>query len=179
MSSSRVASCKSAKSRENASALAAQIEKGAKLKGTITSVREFGAFVDLGGIEGLIPKSEIAHERTMNVADVLKAGRIRRSRGPRHQGDRRPAHATQNHALVEGAPRRSGAPARSQKQGRRRRGRHGEGRKNRDVRSLRAARRNPRSRRSRPHPEHRNGPPARRRFAQGLSRRHRGHRKNL
>jgi small subunit ribosomal protein S1 len=60
--------------RENASALAAQIEKGAKLRGTITSVREFGAFVDLGGIEGLIPKSEISHERTMNVADVLKAG---------------------------------------------------------------------------------------------------------
>jgi small subunit ribosomal protein S1 len=60
--------------RENASALAAQIEKGARLKGTITSVREFGAFVDLGGIEGLIPKSEIAHERTTNVADVMKAG---------------------------------------------------------------------------------------------------------
>ncbi len=60
--------------RENQSALASQIEKGARLKGTITSVREFGAFVDLGGIEGLIPKSEIAHERTMNVADVLKAG---------------------------------------------------------------------------------------------------------
>jgi small subunit ribosomal protein S1 len=60
--------------RENQSALAATIEKGAKLNGKITSVREFGAFVDLGGIEGLIPKSEIAHERTMNVADVLKAG---------------------------------------------------------------------------------------------------------
>ena len=60
--------------REQAGARAAQIEIGAKLTGTITSVREFGAFVDLGGIEGLIPKSEIAHERTMNVGDVLKAG---------------------------------------------------------------------------------------------------------
>jgi small subunit ribosomal protein S1 len=60
--------------REQAGLRASQIEKGAKMRGVITSVRDFGAFVDLGGIEGLIPRSEIAHERTANVADVLKAG---------------------------------------------------------------------------------------------------------
>ncbi len=47
---------------------------GAVLRGTVTGVRDFGAFVDLGGIEGLVPRSEIAHDRTVAVADALKPG---------------------------------------------------------------------------------------------------------
>jgi len=47
---------------------------GAVLRGTVTSIRDFGAFVDLGGIEGLIPRSEIAHDRSVAVADALKPG---------------------------------------------------------------------------------------------------------
>jgi small subunit ribosomal protein S1 len=49
---------------------------GAVVRGTVTAVREFGAFVDLGGIEGLIPRSEIAHERTVATSDTLKAGDV-------------------------------------------------------------------------------------------------------
>ncbi len=47
---------------------------GATLRGTITSVRDFGAFVDLGGIEGMIPRSEIGHDRSVAVADALRPG---------------------------------------------------------------------------------------------------------
>ncbi len=52
------------------------IVPGAVLKGTVSSVRDFGAFVDLGGIEGLIPRSEIAHDRSVAVADALKPGDV-------------------------------------------------------------------------------------------------------
>jgi small subunit ribosomal protein S1 len=50
------------------------IVAGAVLRGTVTGVREFGAFVDLGGIEGLVPRSEIAHDRNVVVAEALKPG---------------------------------------------------------------------------------------------------------
>ena len=50
------------------------LEKGKIIRGTVTAVREFGAFVDLGGIEGLIPASELSHERGIAVADRIKAG---------------------------------------------------------------------------------------------------------
>jgi small subunit ribosomal protein S1 len=35
---------------------------------------DFGAFVDLGGVEGLIPVREISWERIDNPASVLKSG---------------------------------------------------------------------------------------------------------
>jgi small subunit ribosomal protein S1 len=52
------------------------IVAGAVLKGTVTSVRDFGAFVDLGGVEGMIPRSEIAHDRSVSVADSLGPGDV-------------------------------------------------------------------------------------------------------
>jgi len=51
-----------------------KIVVGATLRGTVTSVRDFGAFVDLGGIEGMIPRSEIGHDRSVAVADALRPG---------------------------------------------------------------------------------------------------------
>ena len=35
---------------------------------------DFGAFVDLGGVEGLIPAREVAWERVDDLSTVLKAG---------------------------------------------------------------------------------------------------------
>ncbi|HVH44515.1 MAG TPA: S1 RNA-binding domain-containing protein [Labilithrix sp.] len=52
------------------------IVPGAVLRGTVSSIRDFGAFVDLGGVEGLIPRSEIAHDRSVAVADALKPGDV-------------------------------------------------------------------------------------------------------
>ena len=41
---------------------------------TITSIQPYGAFADLGGVDGLIHISDIAHERIKNPGDVLKVG---------------------------------------------------------------------------------------------------------
>ena len=43
------------------------LEIGQTVTGTITSVRDFGAFVDIGGLEGLIPVSEISWEHVSNL----------------------------------------------------------------------------------------------------------------
>lgn len=37
-------------------------------------MREFGAFVDLGGIEGMVPVSELAHTRVGHPSEVVKVG---------------------------------------------------------------------------------------------------------
>ncbi len=50
------------------------LHEGAKVKGAVTSIQKFGAFVDVGGIEGLLPVSEIAWTRTEKVGDILSVG---------------------------------------------------------------------------------------------------------
>jgi small subunit ribosomal protein S1 len=42
--------------------------------GTVISLQDFGAFVDIGGLEGLIPISEIGWSRVKDVRDVLSVG---------------------------------------------------------------------------------------------------------
>ena len=53
-----------------------RLRVGASARGSVTSVREFGAFVDLGGIEGLIPNGEISYDRSKKASDLLTAGDI-------------------------------------------------------------------------------------------------------
>jgi small subunit ribosomal protein S1 len=62
--------------KEAASRTLAQLATGAVVRGSVTAVREFGAFVDLGGIEGLIPNTELSHERGAKAADVLSPGDV-------------------------------------------------------------------------------------------------------
>lgn len=52
----------------------AGLEEGMTVSGTVTSLQDFGAFVDIGGLEGLIPISEIGWARVQNVRDVLSVG---------------------------------------------------------------------------------------------------------
>jgi small subunit ribosomal protein S1 len=59
---------------ESATRAMSDVIPGAILKGTITSIRDFGAFVDLGGVEGLIPRSEVSHDRSAFIGDSLKPG---------------------------------------------------------------------------------------------------------
>jgi len=51
-----------------------KLEVGAVLDGTVSSVRDFGAFVDLGGLEGLVHVSELSHQRVAHAQDVVKPG---------------------------------------------------------------------------------------------------------
>ena len=55
-------------------ALRTTLSEGMKVKGKVTSIQKFGAFVDIGGVEGLLPVSEIAWTRTEKVSDILSAG---------------------------------------------------------------------------------------------------------
>lgn len=50
------------------------LREGAVITGTVTSVRDFGAFVDLGGVDGLLHVSQIGHARVQNAGDVLQVG---------------------------------------------------------------------------------------------------------
>ncbi len=50
------------------------LQEGDKVEGTVSSIRDFGAFVDLGGVDGLIPISELAWGQTEQVDDVLSEG---------------------------------------------------------------------------------------------------------
>ena len=51
-----------------------KISVGAVLPGTITGLPDFGAFVDLGGVQGLVPASEISHSRVGRPSDKLRMG---------------------------------------------------------------------------------------------------------
>jgi small subunit ribosomal protein S1 len=50
-------------------ALKETLEEGQTVSGTITSIRDFGAFVDIGGVDGLVPISEIGWSRVENIND--------------------------------------------------------------------------------------------------------------
>jgi len=50
------------------------LEVGQTMAATITRLADFGAFADLGGIEGLIPMSELAWKRIAKAQDVVKIG---------------------------------------------------------------------------------------------------------
>lgn len=50
------------------------LQEGARVQGTVTSIRDFGAFVDLGGVDGLIPISELAWGQVDRVEDILSRG---------------------------------------------------------------------------------------------------------
>src|SRR5438128_7170594 len=51
-----------------------RIIPGAVLTGTVASLADFGAFVDLGGVQGLVPLSELSHSRVSRPADRLSVG---------------------------------------------------------------------------------------------------------
>ncbi|MDY7032654.1 MAG: 30S ribosomal protein S1 [Thermodesulfobacteriota bacterium] len=50
------------------------LQEGTSISGHITSIRKFGAFVDIGGIEGLIPVSEISWGRVEDINHSLSVG---------------------------------------------------------------------------------------------------------
>lgn len=50
------------------------IEEGAVMHGTVVKIMPYGAFIDLGGVEGLLHISDISWKRISSVDAVLKAG---------------------------------------------------------------------------------------------------------
>jgi len=61
--------------RASAAEIRRSIVAGAVMKGRVVSVREFGAFVDLGGgVQGLLHVSEMGWSRVANTSDIVKPG---------------------------------------------------------------------------------------------------------
>jgi len=52
----------------------AKLTAGDTVEGKVARLTNFGAFVDLGGVDGLVHVSEIAYERVEKPSDVLKVG---------------------------------------------------------------------------------------------------------
>jgi small subunit ribosomal protein S1 len=52
----------------------ATLREGAVLRGKVTSVKDYGAFVDLGGVEGMLHKSELGFARVEHPKDLLTVG---------------------------------------------------------------------------------------------------------
>lgn len=50
------------------------LQEGMTVHGRITAIQDFGAFVDIDGMHGLLPVSEIGWERVKNIREVLSVG---------------------------------------------------------------------------------------------------------
>ncbi len=59
---------------ENREKLWRELAEGQIRDGVVRSVRDFGAFVDLGGVDGLLHVSEMAWTRVNNPADIVQPG---------------------------------------------------------------------------------------------------------
>jgi small subunit ribosomal protein S1 len=59
---------------ERAAELRGRLEVGAVLPGTVTTIKDYGAFVDLGGIEGMLHVSELGFQRVGHPSEVLSVG---------------------------------------------------------------------------------------------------------
>ncbi len=70
----------------------AHLAPGAIVRGKVTALTDYGAFVDLGGLEGMLHVSEIGFARTAHPKDVLTVGqeievqvlKIEPSKDPKH-----------------------------------------------------------------------------------------------
>lgn len=51
-----------------------QIEVGQVLKGDVVRIADFGAFIDIGGVDGLLPLSQISWRWVDHPSDILKVG---------------------------------------------------------------------------------------------------------
>jgi small subunit ribosomal protein S1 len=51
-----------------------RLEEGAVIEGTVRSVTDFGAFVDLGGVDGLVHVTEMSHRRINHPRDAVSVG---------------------------------------------------------------------------------------------------------
>ncbi len=67
---SRAAAIRAKRSVQRKQAMAT-IKEGAVVSGTVASITDFGAFVDLGGVQGLLHVSEIARSRVEHPSEVL------------------------------------------------------------------------------------------------------------
>jgi small subunit ribosomal protein S1 len=59
---------------EERSKLMEQLAEGSTVKGTVKNITEYGAFIDLGGIDGLLHITDMAWRRVRHPSEVLTVG---------------------------------------------------------------------------------------------------------
>src|SRR5690606_2444810 len=50
------------------------IEQGQVIEGTVQRIADFGVFVDIGGVDGLVHISQLSHEHVTNPSQVVSEG---------------------------------------------------------------------------------------------------------
>jgi small subunit ribosomal protein S1 len=60
--------------QEKINVLKGSLQKGMTVRGVVTSVRDFGAFVDIGGMQALLPVSEMTWGRVEDTKALYKPG---------------------------------------------------------------------------------------------------------
>lgn len=79
--------------RQRAEETRAQLHEGAVLSGVVTSLKDYGAFVDIGGLEGMIHISQLAFGHVKHPSEILSIGqpvevsvlRIEPASGPKNR----------------------------------------------------------------------------------------------
>ncbi len=87
---------------EQRSELVANLEEGQVIEGVVKNITEYGAFVDLGGIDGLLHVTDMAWRRVNHPSEVVNIGQTRQ--GQDHQDQPRDAPHLARH---QAASRRS------------------------------------------------------------------------
>src|SRR5436305_12701110 len=57
-----------------AEATRSRLTVGAVVPGKVTAIKDYGAFVDLGGVEGMLHVSELGFQRVTHPKDLLTVG---------------------------------------------------------------------------------------------------------
>ncbi len=60
--------------KKAAEELKSKLQEGQTVEGVVKSIMPFGAFVDIGGVDGLVHISDLTHERARKVEDHVKEG---------------------------------------------------------------------------------------------------------
>lgn len=63
-----------AERKEKSDALMATLQAGQSFDGVVTSVQQYGVFVDIGGMDGLVHVSDMSWDRIKNPGDLVKEG---------------------------------------------------------------------------------------------------------
>jgi small subunit ribosomal protein S1 len=63
-----------AERRKRLEELQATLQVGARVEGAVRAVEAFGAFVDLGGIDGLVPLAELSWGRVKDAGELISVG---------------------------------------------------------------------------------------------------------
>jgi small subunit ribosomal protein S1 len=72
---------------ESKKALLAELQPGQMREGTVRKIHDFGAFVDMGGVDGLIHVSQLSWERVKHPSEVVQEGQKVRVRVERIDSD--------------------------------------------------------------------------------------------